>query len=29
MDKFFYKFFGLVDDCLTWIESKFKKKKKK
>jgi len=29
MDKFVYKFFGLIDNCFALIESKFKKKKKK
>ena len=29
MDKIIYKFCGLIDNCFTWLESKFKKKKKK
>jgi len=29
MDKIFYKFFGFIDNCFAWVESKFKKKKKK
>ncbi len=29
MDKIVYKFFGVIDNCFAWIESKFKKKKKK
>ena len=29
MDKIVYKFFGLIDNCFSWIESKFKKKKKR
>jgi len=29
MDKFVYKFFGFIDNCFAWIESKFKKRKKK
>jgi len=29
MDKFFYTVFGAIDNIISWIESKFKKKKKK
>jgi hypothetical protein len=29
MDKIIYKFCGLIDNCFAWLESKFKKKKKK
>jgi hypothetical protein len=29
MDKFFYTVFGAIDNIIAWIESKFKKKKKK
>ena len=29
MDKIVYKFFGIIDNCFAWIESKFKKKKKR
>ena len=29
MDKIVYKFFGLIDNSFAWLESKFKKKKKK
>jgi len=29
MDKIVYKFFGFIDNCFAWVESKFKKRKKK
>ena len=29
MDKFFYKVFGAIDNCIAWINSKFESKKKK